>query len=234
MSTDIDKQTRPAAGRQADNLPHPPIRASKSTFAALREISRRQTPGERCELCGLALGGEHNHLLEQATGRICCACDPCAVLFEHRGEGQRYLRIPRDARRLENFDISDAQWNALLLPIDLAFFLESSRAARVAAYYPSPAGATESLLDLEAWREIASRNPALATMSPDVEALLVNRARGRRDYYIAPLDHCYKLTGLIRMHWHGLSGGDEVWQQIDKFFSELRDRSVCAKERAHA
>ena len=45
------------------------------------------------------------------------------------------------------------------------------------AFYPSPAGATESLLPLTAWEEIVRENPALREMQPDVEALLV-RANG--------------------------------------------------------
>jgi hypothetical protein len=27
------------------------------------------------------------------------------------------------------------------------------------------------------------------------------------------------------MHWRGLSGGREVWDKIDRFFEELRERS---------
>ena len=33
-------------------------------------------------------------------------------------------------------------------------------------------------------------------------------------YYIVPIDECYRLVGLIRMHWRGLSGGTEVWKEI--------------------
>jgi hypothetical protein len=111
----------------------------------------------------------------------------------------------------------------LLLPIDLAFFVNSSKAGRVVAYYPSPAGCTESLLSLEAWADIVRDNPVLERMQPDVEALLVNRTRERREYYIAPLDQCYKLTGLIRMNWQGFSGGEEIWREIEGFFGALRE-----------
>lgn len=102
------------------------------------------------------------------------------------------------------------------------------------AYYPSPAGSTESLLNLDAWAGLARDNPELERMSADVEALLVNRTRGRRDYFIAPIDECYKLTGIIRTHWRGLSGGDEVWQQIDDFFSGLHERALESQEATHA
>ena len=35
-------------------------------------------------------------------------------------------------------------------------------------------------------------------MQPDVEALLVNRVGGRRLYYLAPIDVCFELVGLMR------------------------------------
>ncbi len=122
----------------------------------------------------------------------------------------------------------------LRLPIDLAFFLRNSSAGRVIAFYPSPAGPTESLLSLEAWDDIVRNNPVLTDLQSDVEALLVNRIRDNREYYIAPLDECYKLTGLIRIHWRGFSGGDEAWRQIDQFFASLRERASNEVNRACA
>ena len=66
-------------------------------------------------------------------------------------------------------------WESLQLPINLAFFLPSTPAGRVVAFYPSPAGATESLVPLEAWQTLIDDNPVLGNLHPDVEALLVNR-----------------------------------------------------------
>lgn len=119
--------------------------------------------------------------------------------------------------------MTDAEWESLRIPIGLAFFVQSSAAGRVTALYPGPAGPTESLLGLEAWSGIAARNAAVQAMEPDVEALLVNRVGNARDHYVAPIDRCYELAGLIRVHWHGLSGGDEVWREIDGFFARLRE-----------
>ena len=62
-------------------------------------------------------------------------------------------------------------------------------------------------------------------LQPDVEALLVNRLKNAREYYLAPIDKCYELVGLIRMYWRGLSGGSEAWNQIGAFFSALAARS---------
>ncbi|HEY6330256.1 MAG TPA: DUF5947 family protein, partial [Blastocatellia bacterium] len=117
------------------------------------------------------------------------------------------------------------------IPIGLAFFFRSSIEGRVVAFYPSPAGPVESLLGMESWEEIARLNPFLDALQPDVEALLANRVnhgRGKSgaEYYVAPIDECYRLVGLIRAHWRGLSGGTAVWEQIAEFFAGLRERSV--------
>jgi uncharacterized protein DUF5947 len=199
---------------------------SKEVFEALRGFTRQRLAQECCDLCGVGLGSEHQHLFQQSDRRVLCGCDPCTILFSHRGATAKFLRIPRSGRKLERFQISDAEWHGLRLPIDLAFFVHNSAERRVMAYYPSPAGSTESLLPLDAWHEIVHNNPPLTEMEPDVEALLVNRTQSRKDYFIAPIDQCHKLTGLIRTHWRGFSGGHAVWREVDDFFAELERRSV--------
>jgi hypothetical protein len=116
----------------------------------------------------------------------------------------------------------------------LAFFFDSSSAQKVVALYPSPAGPTESLLDLASWAEIVQENPILKGMEPDVEGLLVNRVGSARDHFLAPIDECYKLVGLIRAHWRGLSGGTGVWNEIERFFAGLKERSSPFCEGSHA
>ncbi len=118
----------------------------------------------------------------------------------------------------------------LLIPINLAFFFYSSVEKRMVALYPSPAGAVESLLPLDAWSEIAADNPVLHRLKPDIEALLVNRVghahgMGQAEYYIAPIDECYRLVGLIRTNWKGLSGGTEVWTEVGRFFAGLKSNA---------
>src|SRR5262249_15329186 len=146
----------------------------------------------------------------------------CAILFQHR-DSDRYKRIGHKVRWVPDFQISDAEWDELLIPIGLAFFVSRSPDARMFAFYPSPAGCTESLLSLESWKNVAARNAVLNEMEPDTEALLVNRMGGAREYYLAPLDRCYELVGLIRIHWRGLSGGEDAWREIGRFFSALQE-----------
>ena len=93
------------------------------------------------------------------------------------------------------------------------------------AFYPSPMGPTESALELDAWAALEAANPILATLEPDVEALLVNRARGARRHWIVPLDDCYALVGVIRTHWRGLTGGAEVWREVARTFEGLDRRA---------
>lgn len=196
-------------------------------FATLRRFARPrpvQERWERCELCCAALPSEHRHLFELATRNIVCACDSCGLRFQAEDAG-RFKLIPRDARALPGFRLADADWESLALPINLAFFFNHSLSNRVMALYPSPAGATESLLPLSSWRQIVADNPALEAIEPDVEALLVNRVAPARDYYIAPIDQCFELVGLIRAHWKGFSGGEEVWRNINGFFARLRERA---------
>jgi hypothetical protein len=201
-----------------------------SSLASLRKFAgsspneprqRRRAAVEQCELCSMRVPPQHRHLLEMPTQRIVCSCDACALRFQDVVEG-RFKLIPRDARALPDFAMADLDWENFALPINLAFFFYHTPAKKMMAYYPSPAGATESLLPLVAWDSLVARNAALRKMQPDVEALLVNRAGKARDYFIAPIDKCFELVGTIRMHWRGLSGGQEVWEKIDQFFTALK------------
>ena len=190
-------------------------------------------PLERCDLCSIELGPDHPHLVEPATRRLVCACQACAILFSGAAE-TKYRRVPRVVRYLPNFQLTDAQWEGLMIPINMAFFFQSSAAEKVIVLYPSPAGATESLLDFESWREIVEGNPTLKELEADTEALLVNRVGQASDHFIVPIDECYRLVGLIRTKWKGLSGGTEVWEAINAFFAEMKERTVPVGDVVHA
>jgi hypothetical protein len=206
-----------------------------NSFATLRRFIRNRAQAERCELCSAEIAPDHEHLIEPANRKLVCSCRACALLFS--GTDGKYRRVPKQVRLYPDFRMSEAQWESLSIPINMAFFFRSSAAGRTVACYPSPAGATESLLTLDAWESIVDRNPVLRGMALDVEALLVNRigrASERPEYLLVPIDECFRLTGLIRAHWRGMSGGAEVWKEIEGFFQALKDRSIVTEVVARA
>lgn len=197
------------------------------SLRALRKFMREREPAqageEYCEMCSEPLGREHRHLLDLSRQSIVCACDACSLLFAPRGavEG-KYRCIPRRRLALPDFHMTDEQWDELRLPVDMVYIFHSSQAGRALAFYPSPVGAMESLLDLESWEALLRDNPVLNDLEPDVEALLVNRVGQAREYFVVPIDLCYRLVGLLRLSWKGLSGGKEAWEAIEAFFADLR------------
>ncbi len=205
-------------------------RNNGAASSALERFARRTTPAgqapEQCELCSERIPREHRHLLEVATRQIQCVCQACSILFGSEAASQGKSRLIPDRRLfLDGFQMTDAQWEDLRVPVGMAFLIHSTPDGQVAAFYPSPAGATESLLTMDAWAELEGSNPALRGMKWDVEALLVNRARGARQYFLVPIDDCYCLVALIRGHWKGVSGGQQVWHEIAQFFEALKRRS---------
>ena len=64
----------------------------------------------------------------------------------------------------------------------------------------------------------------LGELQPDVEALLVSRARDMNEHWLVPIDDCYELVGLIRTRWRGFARGEEVWAAIEGFFDDLPTR----------
>jgi hypothetical protein len=206
-------------------------RAEALGRSRLRSLARRAT-GERveaqehCDLCGVPIPADHRHLLDLESGELMCSCQACKLLFDRDAAGGGHYRLVGDRRlRIADFELGDAAWDELRIPVEMAFFFRSSGAERVMAFYPGPMGATESLLELDAWEPIESANPVLGSMEPDVEALLVNRARGARDHWLVPIDDCYRLVGVIRTSWRGLGGGRQVWEEIERFFTSLERRS---------
>lgn len=183
-------------------------------------------PGTRCEMCGEPIAAEHRHVADLERRGVLCACPSCHLLFTREGAGQgRYRAVPDRYLYDPAFPISEAQWEALEIPVGVAFFFRNQALDRVVAFYPSPAGATESSLDLHAWERVVAAGPRFADLAPDVEALLVRRQAGGFACYLVPIDACYRLVGLVRLHWKGFDGGEQAHRAIDAFFADLRARS---------
>lgn len=241
--------------------------------AALRRFAREpkqvRAPVEHCELCADAIPSEHHHLLDLSTNAVICVCYACSVLFNNQGAaGGKYRLVSRRYLTLPYFQMTEEQWDELLIPVDMVYIFKASERDDTAAenaegksvarhrpthtqgdsaegrgdarhrstpgiaailkaraFYPSPAGAVESLLSLESWETLVRDNPILDELEPDVEALLINRVRDACEYFIVPIDACYRLVGLLRTSWRGLHGGDEVWKAIDEFFGNVRAKA---------
>ncbi|MDQ3871968.1 MAG: DUF5947 family protein [Chloroflexota bacterium] len=203
-----------------------PLGSSRLGKLAQRSTTEREAAREHCDLCSAPLAPEHRHVLNLVNRELMCACQPCSLLFDRSAAGGGHYRLVGDRRlAIDDFQMSDLAWEELRIPVEIAFFFHSSSHGRVMTYYPSPMGPTESLLGLEAWKDLEKSNPVLATLEPDVEALLVNRARGARQHWVVPVSECYALVGLIRTRWRGLTGGKEVWEAIAEFFEDLDGRS---------
>jgi Family of unknown function (DUF5947) len=197
---------------------------------------KRAAPGERCEFCTESIAQDHPHVVNIETRSLMCACRGCFLLFAPDGAaGGKFRAVPDDVTVDPGFRLSAGQWDALQIPVGMAFFFHQSDLDRPVAFYPSPAGATESLLPLETWDELVEANPGLRGMLPDVQSLLVYRPReGAQRAYIVPIDSCYELVGLIRRYWKGFDGGEEAWRAIETFFAALSERSRPSRPRADA
>lgn len=181
--------------------------------------------GEVCEMCGVAIADEHSHVVNVARRTLLCTCRPCYLLFTRDGAGRRNYRAVPERYLAAEGSFTDAQWDALAIPVGLAFFFRNSALGRIVALYPGPAGATEALLDLAGWDDIAAASPLAAGLADDVEALIVRRDRGHDELHLVPIDACYELVGRLRLHWTGFDGGTAARAEIDDFFERVRARA---------
>jgi hypothetical protein len=123
----------------------------------------------------------------------------------------------------------DAGWDELQIPVGVAFFLKT--AGRAVAFYPGPAGAAESLLSGETWERVLESDPRLASLAPEVEALLVAKEPGgSSSSYVVPIDLCYELVGRLKRTWKGFDGGEEARRELAEFAARLAERAGVAAE----
>lgn len=186
---------------------------------------------ERCDLCGEAIPLVHRHLLEVPSRQVLCVCRACTILFNRREASQgQYRLIPERRLALSSELIDDSQWAAFRIPVRMAFFVRDDTSGQAQSFYPSPLGAVESRLSPAAWTSLIDHSPILSTLESEVEALLVNRTLGESRNFLVPIDDCFRLVGIVRVNWRGLSGGQIVWREVDSFFAALREQT---SERPH-
>jgi hypothetical protein len=181
---------------------------------------------ERCEMCATEVPAEHGHVADLDQSTLICACRACYLLFTRPDAGRgRYRAVPDRYLRDPARELTVSDWDALEIPVGLAFFLHSSQRGEVVGFYPSPAGATECRLDLAEWARLAAAHPLLAHAEPDVEASLVYRGDSGVEYFLVPIDACYELAGRMRLNWRGFDGGAEARQSIAEFLDGVRARA---------
>jgi hypothetical protein len=189
------------------------------TPALGRLVSAGTASAHRCGLCGAAIPDEHRHLLATADLMLRCACRACGLLFEKDAAANgRYRLVPRRRVRLE---AADDVADGIGVPVGLVFLVPQLDGS-VLANYPSPLGVTRSALRDGDWQRLSARWPVLGTMTPLVEAVLLNSVRGSRERWLVPVDDCYRLVALVRQQWKGMSGGHDVWPAVGGFFAGLR------------
>ncbi|WP_328914290.1 MULTISPECIES: DUF5947 family protein [unclassified Streptomyces] len=197
--------------------------------AALLRIARarpRPAAGERCEMCAEPVGEGHAHVVNLDSRALMCACRPCYLLFSDQRAHLRYRAVPERYLRFSGLALDERTWDELQIPVGLAFLFRNSLQGRTVAFYPGPAGATESELPLDAWDTIVTANPGLAVLLPDVEALLVRRSKGADgSCHLVPIDACYELVGRLRTLWRGFDGGRQAHDAMDAFFAHVAERS---------
>jgi len=189
---------------------------------------------EACELCGTRLTAGHEHGVDVDQHRLVCLCQACRLVLAANADGQgRFRALPTRVVADPEFADDDGAWEALGIPVSIAFFFHDSVAGGIVAFYPSPAGATESLLGDGEWAALAAASPVAAGMRADTEAMLVRRSGTVRDTYLVPIDLCYALVGLLRTTWRGFDGGQEAHDAVDAFFAQLSaDSGTRASARA--
>jgi Family of unknown function (DUF5947) len=210
-----------------------------SPYDVLTRIrSDRRPPepaGERCEMCNELIADEHQHVVNVAARQLMCVCRACYLLFTDGSAQLRYRAVPDRYLAFPDFALDRRAWAALQIPVGVAFFFTNSELGRTVAFYPGPAGATESELDLDAWNAISGADPRVGLLADDVEALLVRvpEADGSEDgefaqpqSYLVPVDACYEFVGRLRMLWRGFDGGQQARQFIDSFFAQIAARAV--------
>jgi hypothetical protein len=201
--------------------------------ASQLQVGQPKAASEACEFCATPVPDEHGHVADLEQSTLMCACRACYLLFTNSSAGLsrseagrgRYLAVPDRYVSDPARPLSAAEWDTLEIPVGLAFFLRSSQQDEITAFYPSPAGATECRLDLEAWDRITASHPMLTAAAPDVEAILISRDRDGAEYYLVPIDACYELAGRMRMLWRGFDGGSEARQSIAEFLDAVRSQA---------
>ena len=213
----------------AETRPTGTARRAPSLGALRRRRRRRRrptpAPGERCEMCAEPIADASTPHVVERRGAHPALHVPRLLPAVHppgRGAGP----LPRRARSLRcasrRSGSTEPQWDALQIPVRMAFFFHNSDARPRRRLLPEPGGRHRVAAPARGLAGAGRRRTRCwPSLAPDVEALLV-RGRARRsgfECFLVPIDACYELTGVVRRRWRGFDGGEEAWRDIDAFFA---------------
>jgi len=179
-------------------------------------------------MCAEPIADEHQHVVNVEGRQLMCVCRACYLLFTDSHADLRYRAVPDRYLSFPDFALGRREWELLQIPVGLAFFFRNSALGRTVAFYPGPAGATESELDMDAWNGIRAADPRVDMLTDDTEALIVRVPDDESqppECRLVPIDACYEFVGRLRMLWHGFDGGQHVRAYIEDFFNHVRARS---------
>ena len=97
-------------------------------------------------MCAEPISDDHRHVVDIQSSQLMCTCRGCGLLFTAEAAHQRYRAVPDRYLSFPDFQLTEAGWDSLDIPVGLAFFFSSSVLGRVVAFYPGPAGVAESEL----------------------------------------------------------------------------------------
>ena len=196
-------------------------------------------PAARCDRCGVGLlpDPRHAHLFSYSRRSLLCACAACSAPYREGVIGKErspaYRLVPSRVERIDALSLTQADWEELGIPVQIAFLLKNQRENG----WRLGRGRGPSRLS-QPGREYGIGHPAGGVDPPLVQLLSARATRaGRRSparrqaprqarYFRAPIDECYRLAGLLRSHWEGFAGGPRVGAAVDDFFAELASRAA--------
>ena len=181
-----------------------------------------QPPG--CHLCGLPLKAGHAHLVDRFESTLVCTCAACGVLFSaSAADRSRFRAVPRSARFRARMQRRDPGWQALGIPVRLAFLFHRSAARRWIAVIPSASGPAWVALPQPACDAFLRAHPRVRQLVGDVEALLVRREQSRLlECFGCPIDRCYALVALMHEARRGGESRPDVHAGIESLLAQLR------------
>ena len=206
--------------------------SSGNAYDVLARIRANRTAplpaGESCEMCAERIADEHQHVVNVEGRQLMCVCRGCYLLFTDQHATLRYRAVPDRYLAFPGFALDRRRWEALQIPVGVAFFFRNSHLDRTVAFYPGPAGATESELELSSWNDLRAADPRVDTLADDTEALLVRVPDHETEppvCHLLPIDACYEFVGRLRMLWRGFDGGQDARRYMNEFFETIANRS---------